>query len=302
MENNSKNNIYLCSFADTRLGTSIYRFKLQAEAMNVFDDIIIHTEASLPLDFKNYFKDKFYTKDKKITRGFGYWCWKPKVILMTLEQMQENDILLYLDIGFTFNPKKRKQLLEDLDFINKNEIVGLQSDFWIEKEWQKMDTLVFYGLHNNEKFLNSFTYEAGFIGIKKTTQNIKIIQEWMDVYYQHWNFIDDSPSRLQNFKCFKENRHDQSIWNILREKYNIVSVGGREYHTNKKAILYARNKIFFPDKLSKLEEIEDMVNGKDSLIYKIGELFFRANKTWYGGGYIKLLFKIRKLKREFKNR
>ncbi|HEC1758800.1 TPA: hypothetical protein R1698_000391 [Campylobacter lari] len=267
MENNSKNNIYLCSFADTRLGTSIYRFKLQAEAMNVFDDIIIHTEASLPLDFKNYFKDKFYTKDKKITRGFGYWCWKPKVILMTLEQMQENDILLYLDIGFTFNPKKRKQLLEDLDFINENEIVGMQVKS-IEKEYQKMDTLVFYGLHNNEKFLNSFTYGAGFIGIKKTTQNIKIIQEWMDVYYQHWNFIDDSPSRLQNFTCFKESRHDQSIWNILREKYSIAFVHGKGYHIGEKAVLCAREKIFFPNTSEEMEQIKDMIRKRDFFGYK----------------------------------
>ncbi|WP_236633314.1 hypothetical protein, partial [Campylobacter armoricus] len=28
----------------------------------------------------------------------------------------------------------------------------------------------------------------------------------------------------------------------------------------------------------------------------------QANKNWYGGGYIKLLFEIRKLKKEFKNR
>ncbi|EAJ3099673.1 alpha-2,3-sialyltransferase, partial [Campylobacter coli] len=30
--------------------------------------------------------------------------------------------------------------------------------------------------------------------------------------------------------------------------------------------------------------------------YKLGEALIKANKTWYKGGYVKLLFKIRKLK------
>ncbi|EAL9735575.1 galactosyltransferase, partial [Campylobacter jejuni] len=36
--------------------------------------------------------------------------------------------------------------------------------------------------------------------------------------------------------------------------------------------------------------------------YKLGLALIEANKKWYGGGYIKLWFKIKKLKYEFKNK
>ncbi|PCH31940.1 galactosyltransferase, partial [Campylobacter sp. 4] len=31
--------------------------------------------------------------------------------------------------------------------------------------------------------------------------------------------------------------------------------------------------------------------------YKLGQELIKANKNWYGGGYIKLLLEIRKLKK-----
>ncbi|WP_257403754.1 glycosyltransferase [Campylobacter lari] len=56
-------------------------------------------------------------------------------------------------------------------------------------------------------------------------------------------------------------------------------------------------------KLPLLEDYPDYqeaLKEKECLTYKLGQALIQANKTWYGGGYIKLLFEIRKLKREFK--
>ncbi|TDJ82044.1 hypothetical protein [Campylobacter volucris] len=41
---------------------------------------------------------------------------------------------------------------------------------------------------------------------------------------------------------------------------------------------------------------------ENSFAYKLSQALIKANKTWYGGGYIKLLFEIRKLKKEFKKK
>ncbi|HEG0338566.1 TPA: hypothetical protein SB330_000963 [Campylobacter coli] len=56
-------------------------------------------------------------------------------------------------------------------------------------------------------------------------------------------------------------------------------------------------------KLPPLESYPDYKEAlklKNHLSYKLGEALIQANKTWYGGGYIKLLFDIRKIKREIK--
>ncbi|MCR6594801.1 glycosyltransferase family 2 protein, partial [Campylobacter insulaenigrae] len=56
-------------------------------------------------------------------------------------------------------------------------------------------------------------------------------------------------------------------------------------------------------KLPSLEQYPDYqeaLKEKECFTYKLGQALIQANKNWYGGGYIKLWFEIRKLKREIK--
>ncbi|MCV3446645.1 alpha-2,3-sialyltransferase [Campylobacter lari] len=54
--------------------------------------------------------------------------------------------------------------------------------------------------------------------------------------------------------------------------------------------------------LESYPDYQEALRFKNHLSYKLGQALIQANKTWYGGGYIKLLFEIRKLKREFKQK
>lgn len=280
---NKSQKIYLCSFADTRLGISICRFKEQAEAMGIFDDFIIITEASLPLKFREEFEDKIYVKKDSIhsfensgkdntkclvpSRGFGYWCWKPKTILMALDQIKDDDLLLFLDIGMEFNLKKKDMLKDMLKEVDKNEIMGLIHDT-VEKHHQKMDTLVHFGLDKDDRFLNSWQFASGMIFVKKTKKSIKIIQDWMEVFYKHWEFVDDSPSKLPNLPCFKFNLHDQSIWSILAKKNNVKYFPNeyydRYYKNRENLVLHCnRNKIYLPNNVYEMNELNEAIRGKN---------------------------------------
>ncbi|MCV3538171.1 hypothetical protein L8Y19_03550 [Campylobacter lari] len=56
-------------------------------------------------------------------------------------------------------------------------------------------------------------------------------------------------------------------------------------------------------KLPILEDYPDYKEAlklKNHLSYKLGQALIQANKTWYKGGYVKMWFEIRKLKRKFK--
>ncbi|WP_297814165.1 hypothetical protein, partial [uncultured Helicobacter sp.] len=258
--------VYLVSFADTRLGISACRFKQEAEEMNIFEDIFIYSECSLPLVFKEKFRDKFYVDSKNgevfhyntgyskklnglsYSRGFGYWCWKPKVILMALEQIKEGDLLVFLDIGMEFCASKREELIEMLEKTNQKEIVGLQFDE-AEKKWQKGDTLAYFDLTNNEEFLNSGQFGSGMIFLKKSKKTFKIISEWMEIFDKHYDFVTDEPSKLPNKKEFVRNSHDQAIWSILIKKYKGASFPRTFYYEradNAHALLVRRNKIYLP--------------------------------------------------------
>ncbi|EPS4921191.1 sugar transferase, partial [Campylobacter jejuni] len=51
--------------------------------------------------------------------------------------------------------------------------------------------------------------------------------------------------------------------------------------------------------LESYPDYKEALKEKECFTYKLGQALIQANKTWYGGGYIRLLFEIRKLKREF---
>ncbi|ENT2870504.1 hypothetical protein [Campylobacter coli] len=54
--------------------------------------------------------------------------------------------------------------------------------------------------------------------------------------------------------------------------------------------------------LESYPDYQEALKEKECFTYKLGEALIRANNNWYGGGYIKLLLEIRKLKKEFKKK
>ncbi|EAH6765456.1 hypothetical protein EI877_08850 [Campylobacter coli] len=54
--------------------------------------------------------------------------------------------------------------------------------------------------------------------------------------------------------------------------------------------------------LESYSDYKEALKEKECLTYKLGEALIKANKNWYGGGYIKLLLEIRKLKKEFRKK
>jgi hypothetical protein len=78
---------YLCAFADERLILTLKRFKKQAKRLKFYNGIYLYSENNLEKSFYEHFNDKFKL------RGFGYWAWKPQIILQTLEKINDGDIL-----------------------------------------------------------------------------------------------------------------------------------------------------------------------------------------------------------------
>ena len=59
---------------------------------------------------------------------------------------------------------------------------------------------------------------------KKTPiENIKILEEWL-LYCKNENILTDIDNKHgDNFDCFRDHRHDQSILTNIKVKYNLTS-------------------------------------------------------------------------------
>ena len=140
-------------------------------------------ENSLTDDFRNEYKEIL---DRK--RGFGYWIWKPYVILNELKKLKSDEILLYLDSADKPEISFFEILLNHLD---KNDNFFTNRGF-INGEWTKRDCFVYMDC-DSEIYHNSVQLEAGIIGLKNTTQNIEIIEEWFN-FCKNKHILTDEPN------------------------------------------------------------------------------------------------------------
>jgi hypothetical protein len=233
------------TFGDSSLKASADRIKKQAEAMLTYDKIYITNESQLTEDFRNKFQDKL----KKDVKGFGYWCWKPKIILQALNSMDMGDILHYADIGCHLRVQGRQRLLEYFDICESSNsgILGLTQKFIgnvffdnrfkkddysvLERFFNKGDLLDHFGVRNNKEIVDDAQLASGIIFLKKTPLSMALVTMWLKTYYNDFSLADDSPSISPNLKGFIRHGHDQAIWSILAKLNNaeLVSFWETQY-------------------------------------------------------------------------
>ncbi|EJY1908753.1 hypothetical protein PYP02_001694, partial [Campylobacter coli] len=110
--------------------------------------------------------------------------------------------------------------------------------------------------------------------------------------------------RIQNQLSYKLGQamivNSKSILGYIRMPFVLSYI--HDKHKQEQKIYQEKIKKDPSLKLPPLESYPDYkeaLKEKECLTYKLGEALIRANNNWYGGGYIKLLLEIRKLKREF---
>jgi len=222
--------ISLLTFAggDKNYKDALERIYKQATSIELFDIILPYMDIDLQKDTIFWGQhQKFILKNK---RGYGYWLWKPYLILKTLQQMNDNDILLYLDIGCEIDIRKKEYIRELFTIVEKDLIIG--SFTHNDKNWTKSDLIKRLQI-TDPNLLNSYQHQASAIMIKKCKETIDLVTEWYNIAIENnYHYLDDSKSIKPNLNGFIEHRHDQSIFSLLTKKYNIYSKNTIEYGIN----------------------------------------------------------------------
>jgi hypothetical protein len=155
-----------------------------------------------------------YSKNK----GFGYWLWKPYIVLDYLNNhCDDGDIVVYCDSGdYIF----KDSLKQAFDFLKNKDCLFIKSDHPNSK-YIKRDCFVFMDC-DEEKYWNNTQVYASVFFLKKTQEVIDIIQQWQN-YCKNSNILTDSPniSGKTNFVDFVDHRHDQAILTNLVIKHDL---------------------------------------------------------------------------------
>ena len=231
------------------------RIKNESIECDFFKEMKIYS----PIDFDENFKekhDKFISKNK---RGFGYWIWKPYINLKTLDTMSYGDICVYCDSGCVINKKAVERIKYYYNLLeNENDMLCFKIKY-DELDWIKKDTLkniLKYKNMDYNSFLNKILNEdekqrcTGVFLFKKTKKVENFFKDWYTLCENYHN-IDDSPSIEANFSCFKENRHDQSIFSILSKLYNfhVLDDNFEDSNQNYEKLKNGKDRPFLPYRL-----------------------------------------------------
>lgn len=85
-----------------------------------------------------------------------------------------------------------------------------------EYKWTKGDIFRHFSISpENTRITHTQQIAAGHVFIKKSPWTVELIRDWLHIFYNHLNLVDNSPSVSPNLEGFVENRYDQSIFSIL---------------------------------------------------------------------------------------
>ena len=219
--------IHLITYGDNKYSKSKQRLYNQAYNTGWFDTM---RQVSLygPEDLDNDFTDKF----KNILqhdRGGGYWIWKPYIIKKHLDKIKENDILIYLDSGCTINPHGKERLNEYIEMLNQSDegCISFQMDHR-ENIYTIKEIFQHFNIEQDGILANTGQLIGSIQIIKKNLNSIKLVNLWNETLYDNNLLFTDYYNKTQN-SYFKDNRHDQSIFSIIRKMYNPILLKDETY-------------------------------------------------------------------------
>jgi len=216
--------VHIVSFADSRLRGSRSRFVDQARKFG-FSTVRVYDEKKLSRSFRKNFSSRLRPE----IRGFGYWVWKPHIILHRLNELPEGDVLIYADVGFHiriegidwFLEYLRNMKAENADFLAFRSCAPKNRPYWDgrwvphlpDSHWSKGDLLDHLQMRNRPE-VHDATIGSGLLFMRNSKTSRMFIEQWQGIL-ENLHLVDDSPSISPNLEGFVENRHDQAALSLM---------------------------------------------------------------------------------------
>jgi|TARA_B100000929_G_scaffold190749_1_gene150979 hypothetical protein len=233
------NRIYLCSFASEDLNLSVDRFIKQAKSFNYYKEIKVFRPKDLSKSAQERIK-KFQIKGKD--RYYGFEIWKEDIVRIYLNQIPNNSILQYTDVGCHLNSKGIDKLKEYINITDENNILAFQYGktppeiknkynylFQTNREYNfvKGDLVNYLNIEMNDKIMHEPQIWCGAWFIKNNEISKKFLDEWKSIIKNDY-LVDDTTSKFQNHNDFKIHLACQASFSLLSKINKIKCISASE--------------------------------------------------------------------------
>ena len=209
--------IIFLTYGDKKFNTAKKHLCLLANESGFFNNILSMGPKDLDYDFKKKFK-KILIKNK----GGGYWIWKHRIIQNLLNDISENDLIIYCDAGASLNYKAGKRFNEYIDMINSSKFGNLRMECepqFKEINYTTKELFSYFKLNTDSDHAKTTQLQAGHMIFKNDKHSRDLLNNYSALLEQDSNLITDYYSTFEQHKKFIENRHDQSIFSLLSKIY-----------------------------------------------------------------------------------
>ena len=164
--------IHFITYANDVFAKAKSRLLQQAKEFYPFETIQGYGPPDLSVEFRQKFANILEMK-----RGAGYWIWRPIILKQKLDQMQNDEMLVYLDAGCNLNPLGMCRFLEYINMLKTSDygILSFQMSGRpdlagnLEKEiyWTTTEIFNYFNIYPDSQIGESGQYLGGVLILKK---------------------------------------------------------------------------------------------------------------------------------------
>ena len=206
--------IHFCTFGnEPHYSRSVNELCKEATESQYFDTITPYNQTIIPSEHSKFVQNN--------ARGYGYWIWKPIIILDLMRNTDEGDIIIYADAGCGISTTEaaRIQFQEWIRAVKEHPThrISFQMNY-AEEMYTKGDVFEYMDC-NTDDYKKSAQHSATIQIYENNAENRDFVEELMKhMCMNNYHYLTDTPSIIPNSKIFKEHRHDQSITSLLLKK------------------------------------------------------------------------------------
>ncbi len=216
--------VHFITYGDNNFKNSKKRLEQEAKNVGWFDSISVFGPEDLDNEFKTRFKDVL-----KHSKGGGYWIWKPYIIKKKLDEIDNDDILIYLDAGCSINPLGKDRFDEYIDMLGNREegVISFQMHH-AENIWTNKKVFDYFNIDINSEVANSGQITGNTNIFKKNANSTKLVNLW-------YKCLNDDPLLFTDYYSnnqeayFKAHRHDQSVFSLIRKIHRSILLTDEGY-------------------------------------------------------------------------
>jgi hypothetical protein len=221
---------------------SAKRIRENAIASQFFDKVCVYDDLNPSPRL-----EAFITKNNQILskRGYGYWAWKPELLLDIFESSESGDIICYADSGCQISPFGIERFTENIEICRRAGALFFYMPKNVEKNWTKGKLIEHLGALGERAITDTPQVQATYFYLEVNEKNYNLLSRWAILSVENnYSLVDDTDSYGIEGANYVEHRHDQSILSLLVkiQKYTTreyeCHFKNKDYYMNSPVMLY----------------------------------------------------------------